>query len=70
MAEEINLRLVLHASAGVVTDEMPELVRGLPDSCAKGSWERGSPVNDADASACLAGTLKAARPCRQSPGDR
>jgi hypothetical protein len=40
MAEEVALRLVLHAAAGIVTDEMPELVRGLPDSCAKGSWER------------------------------
>ena len=40
MAEEIALRLVLYATAGIVNDETPELVRGLPDSCAKGSWER------------------------------
>ena len=24
------------------------MVRGLPDSCVKGSWERVPPVNDAD----------------------
>jgi hypothetical protein len=40
MAEEVALRLVLHAAAGIVTDETPELVRRLADSCAKGSWER------------------------------
>jgi hypothetical protein len=39
MAEEVALRLVLHAAAGIVTDETPELVRGLPYSCAKASWE-------------------------------